>query len=497
MPRTNVLKYLVSHVVLRRVRAALVAALAIHASACAPTRLTSGGSGASALRQRPSDGVTIALTAKLEAGFDALSVVFEHNGFEIDERRSTRRLLITRPRSLHGDTTMVVRADFVAVDLAGTATIVALSATYSSPSAHAVNARVARMNFLSVGPWSTLTTLGDALRASAFAEQLDALRQSEHIPGLAVVVLRDTNVILARGFGFANIAQQILVSPQTPFNIASVSKPISAVVALRLAERGLLDLDRRMMSFSGFAAFCADARASGGIFFNDYQCDAPTLTLRRVLSMTANGDPGRTFLYNPPSYSWASRPMAEVSHTSFSELVQELVFGPAGMSRSARIHRSLALRESLASDLARPYHLDSLGRFVPSDAPPPQGDGAAGGVISTAMDLAHFDIALTNDQLISAPSKQLMWTASPSPSGSTLPYGLGWFVQRVAGETLLWHSGLWEGAYSALYLKVPSRHLTLILLANSDGLRWESRLNEAAVERSPFAAAFLKAFRPE
>lgn len=61
---------------------------------------------------------------------------------------------------------------------------------------------------------------------------------------------------------------------------------------------------------------------------------------------------------------------------------------------------------------------------------------------------------------------------------------------------MVWHTGLWEGKYSALYLKVPNRKLTLILLANGDGLTWESGLDEAAVERSPFATEFLNAFPP-
>ena len=63
-----------------------------------------------------------------------------------------------------------------------------------------------------------------------------------------------------------------------------------------------------------------------------------------------------------------------------------------------------------------------------------------------------------------------MWTAGRSPSGAALPYGLGWFVEEHQGEQLLWHTGLWEGQYSALYLKVPARKLTLILLANSDDI---------------------------
>ena len=131
--------------------------------------------------------------------------------------------------------------------------------------------------------------------------------------------------------------------------------------------------------------------------------------------------------------------MAEVSGLPFSRLTAELVFEPAGMTRSARIHRKLTLPPALAAELATPYHVDAEGSVVASDPPPPQGDGAAGGVISTAMDLAR---------------------------------------------------------YSALYLKAPGRDLTLILLANSDGLKWNNGLDEAAVEGSPFAAAFLEAFPP-
>lgn len=336
--------------------------------------------------------------------------------------------------------------------------------------------------------------LSDREIAAQLLTRFDSLRQALKIPGLAVVMLRDTSVLAARGFGLADRERNVPITPDTPFNIASVTKPMAAVVALRLVEEGRLDLDRSMRSFRGFAGFCADVRGVGGIFFGDYACEHPGLTLRHVLSMTANGPPGERFLYNPPSFSWASRPMAEVADTSFSELVRMLVFEAAGMTRSARIHRRLPLRGDLAASLAAPYRLDSAGTLIRSEQPGPQGDGAAGGVISSAMDLARFDIALTRGRLLRPESIRAMWTPGRSPSGAPLPYGLGWFLAAPFGEPLVWHTGLWEGAYSALYLKVPGRRLTLILLANSDGLRWEARPDEAAIERSPFATAFLAAF---
>lgn len=86
--------------------------------------------------------------------------------------------------------------------------------------------------------------------------------------------------MLARGFGFADLERRIPATEQTPYLIASVTKPISAVVAMRLVELGKLDLDRRMSTYQGFDEFCRDSRERGGIFFRDYECDTQPLTLR-------------------------------------------------------------------------------------------------------------------------------------------------------------------------------------------------------------------------
>jgi CubicO group peptidase (beta-lactamase class C family) len=328
----------------------------------------------------------------------------------------------------------------------------------------------------------------------AWLREVEALRVAARIPGLAVAVVQDGRVVLAEGLGVADIATQAPVTAETPFDIASVSKPISAVVALRLVELGQLDLDRPMASFAGFAEFCGAVREAGGIFWGDYRCDTEPLTLRHVLSMQANDTVGTRFYYNPPSYSWASRPMMEVTQKSFSDLVAEHVFGPAAMTGSARKHRNLPLRPELAERLARPHRLDAQGQLVASELPGPQGDGAAGGVTSTAADLARFDLALDAGKLLSPASRAALWQTRTGADGQPLPYGLGWFVRTLDGRRVVWHTGLWEQAYSALYLKLPDEGLSLILLANSDGLGWQQGLDEAALERSPFARSFLAWF---
>ena len=328
----------------------------------------------------------------------------------------------------------------------------------------------------------------------AFAAEVDSLRQAMRIPGLSVAVVRDGRVVLARGFGWADVEARVPATEHTPYNIASVTKTISGVVAMRLVERGVLDLDRPMSSFADWAEFCAEAKEGAPpIFFSDYDCGAH-VTLRHVLTMQMNGTAGERFYYNPISFSWASRPIMQATGRPFSDLVAEEVFAPAGMTESARRHRNLPLRADLAAASAKPYHVDSAGVLVRSPEPGPQGDGAAGGVVSTVADLARFDLALDDGRLLSEASKAEMWRPGRSPSGAVLPYGIGWFVQEVDGRRAVWHTGLWDQAYSALYLKLPDEGLTLILLANSEGLNWGNPLDQATVERSPFAAAFLRRF---
>lgn len=348
---------------------------------------------------------------------------------------------------------------------------------------------------LAAGVGSPLAAQGDVdAQLRAFAAEVDSLRVANHIPGLSIAVVRDGRVVLARGFGFANLEARTPATEHTAYPIASVTKPVAGVTAMRLVERGVLDLDRPMARYENWAEFCAEARDEGPpIFFRDYDC-SPDVTLRHVLSMQMNGRAGERFWYNPISFSWASRPMMQVTGRAFSDLVADEVFGPAGMTESARTHRNLPLRADVAARVAPPYHVDSAGAFVRSADLEPQGDGAAGGVISTVADMARFDVALDEGRLLSEASKAEMWRPGRSPSGAALPYGIGWFVKEMDGRRLVWHTGWWEQAYSAMYLKLPDERLTLILLANSEGLWWGNPLDGATVERSPFAAAFLRRF---
>ena len=147
---------------------------------------------------------------------------------------------------------------------------------------------------------------------------------------------------------------------------------------------------------------------------------------------------------------------------------------------------------SVLRRVATPYHVDARTLRASLFHYSPPSLTASTGVVSTVWDLARFDAALDDDSVVLDPlTRDRAW----QPAGS-LPTGLGWFVQRYNGERVVWHFGLVRDAYSALYIKIPDRNLTLIMLANSDGLAAPYTLANGDITASLFAKTFLQLFVP-
>jgi CubicO group peptidase (beta-lactamase class C family) len=93
----------------------------------------------------------------------------------------------------------------------------------------------------------------------------------------------------------------------------------------------------------------------------------------------------------------------------------------------------------------------------------------AAGLTASARDYAAFSMAMDRDAFLKPATKTLAYTPVVSPSGETFPYGLGWFATAYKGVRVIWHYGYWT-ASSTLVIKIPAQGLTLVLLANTDGL---------------------------
>jgi len=375
-----------------------------------------------------------------------------------------------------------------------------------------------------------------------FEQEVERLRKELKIPGMSVAVIQEQEVIFARGFGYADLENQIPATEDTPYNIASCTKPFAAVVLMQLVEKGQLDLDAAMAdilkdtlclrylgeNIRGYATCCrgigeilqdtsSPLASRLGSTYGDYHCDTERITVRHHLTHTSEGVPGETYRYNGGLYALLSVVAEEVSGKSFDELLVENIIRPLEMTRTVP-SISESHRDQVLAELARYYRVGDAGDFVLSQYPPEESveapkvadqdyfpslaEGqrrllplsAAGGMISTVLDLAKFDVAMDQNLLVSEESKEAMFTPTLSNNGQPLPYGLGWFVQEVKGTKLIWHYGYAPGAYSSLILKVPEEEVTLIFLANSDGASAGFYLGDGDVLRSPFAVTFLNLF---
>jgi CubicO group peptidase (beta-lactamase class C family) len=145
--------------------------------------------------------------------------------------------------------------------------------------------------------------------------------------------------------------------------------------------------------------------------------------------------------------------------------------------------------------IAVPYKVTGRTRADRSDLPVVPMT-AGGGLVSTVRDLARLDAALDPDfrggSLLLPETIAAAWNPAADRNGQATPMGLGWFVQFHRGERVVWHFGNVPNAYSSLIVKLPAKKITLILLANSDGLSNPFQLPAGDVTRSLFATLFLK-----
>lgn len=346
---------------------------------------------------------------------------------------------------------------------------------------------------------------------------LEELMERHRIPGMSAALVQDGALAWSRGFGLSDLEHEVWAKPETRYRIASVSKPLAAVLILQLVEQGKLALDAPMADFRIGRWFGPDPAR--------YR-EQPIL-LRHVLTHTSEGIPGESYSYNGNIYVDLTWVLEDVTRVAYPRLLQERLFDPLGMERSAPGHTRPGSTElveltrawtpegeefrPVGYQMADPDPALDLSGFDPVLPMPEEsvalrrerlGDGfmhlngvsTSAGVVTTVLDLAQFDLALDAGRLLKPESIERMFTPARSNSGKVLPYGLGWFVETIAGRKVCWHYGWLPPSVSALYVKVPEARLTFLLLANNDGLSRGFAWTASGVRASPFARAFLTAF---
>ena len=326
---------------------------------------------------------------------------------------------------------------------------------------------------------------------------LESLRQQAGIPGMSGALVRDRTVAWSKGFGFADVTARIGATADTPYLAGDVSEIFAATLLLQCVEQRHLFLDDQISTLG-----LSDPEG--------------TATLRGLLSHAAPDGSPTPFFFSPARFAHLTEVMEACAPQPYRKSVAHRLLDAAAMIDSVPgtdlADPNLPLPDGLfdPSDLDRyrsvlaraavPYRVDSKKRATRNTDLLPIPMSAANGLVTTVMDLAKFDAALTpsadddHSALLLPDTLNTAWTNAVASSGATLPTGLGWFVQNYNGERVVWQFGNVPGAYSALILKLPAHGITFILLANSDGLSSPFQLTQGDVTKSIFASIFLKLF---
>jgi CubicO group peptidase (beta-lactamase class C family) len=293
----------------------------------------------------------------------------------------------------------------------------------------------------------------------------------------AAFVRQGAETLLDAAYGDADRATGRPNTPETTFQIASVSKQFTAAAILLLQEQGLLSVRDRIAAWvpepaaerQNITIHQLLTHTSGIGHWRDYpELSRVEPTSRENLlpifqSRPLKFSPGAGWSYSSPAYVLLAYIVEQVSGDPFATFLERSIFQPLGLTSTCAGNRLPdAGRRAVGYAESGPepsFELDTVGI-------------GAGDIWSTSGDLARWDAALAAPGLLCAASLQAMFAPhAPTPASYTcIPgtsYGYGWFVANIAGQRVRFHPGDNAG-YSALNICLPDRDAIIILLCNDE-----------------------------
>lgn len=309
-----------------------------------------------------------------------------------------------------------------------------------------------------------------ASQSAVIAQQMQ--RYEGRGPGAALLVLKDGQAVVSRGFGLANLEEGLAVTPQSNFRLASITKQFTAASILLLAEDGKLGLDDPVKRWLPSLPKAADtitlrqllSHTSGLIDYEDVMPadfkgqlhDIDVLHILEAQDRTYFA-PGSSYRYSNSGYALLALIVGKASGQDFARFLRQRIFQPLGMQHT------VALEEGRSSVVHRAYgYTETDGHWQRTDQSSTSAVLGDGGIYSSLEDLARWDAALYDERLLKAASLKLAFSPATRTDEPHVPYyGFGW---RIDGDTL-WHSGESIG-FRNVILRFPKERLTVILLSN-------------------------------
>ena len=288
----------------------------------------------------------------------------------------------------------------------------------------------------------------------------------------AVLVARDGEVLLDRGYGFANREWSVPNDGDTKFRLGSVTKQFTAVAIMLLNERGLVDLDAPVKTYLPDAPAAWDGvtvrhlltHTAGVPNFTDFDDYGASKTRPATIDRLSarfrdrplDFQPGEGWSYSNSGYILLTAIVEKASGKSYAEFVAETLFQPLGMADSGYDSHAAVLprRASGYAPTARGIvNADYIDMSIPQ---------GAGALYSTTRDLLKWEQGLFGGRLLTPASLALLTT----PVRNQYAFGLA--VTQAGGNTTIAHSGGIEG-FNTHMAWDPDRRMTVIVLGNLNG----------------------------
>ena len=296
------------------------------------------------------------------------------------------------------------------------------------------------------------------------------------VPGASVLVTCNGQTVFSYNAGMANIEWRQPISGDTSFRLGSISKPLTTVAILQLAEQGKVDIDqpvsayvpllpdymkpvtvRRLMNHT---SGLPDILLTPALvpFARDW------VSIHQVIGMQANtpprSAPGERYEYSNFNYVLLAALIESVTGSRYSDYMDEAVFGELGMTRSHYDRRRAILPER-----AQGYELSQFGTLLHSENVDASHASAAGALLSSANDLARWLQMLADGQLLEAATRDDAWSPQATSGGEPTNYGLGFNTTIENGRRVIWHNGLASG-FQAAFSIYPDHGLIVVVLSN-------------------------------
>lgn len=294
-----------------------------------------------------------------------------------------------------------------------------------------------------------------------------------HVPGLALAVLKDGKPLLIKGYGYANIATKDPVNTRTLFGIGSVSKVLTTFALMTLVQNGKVNINHSVLDYVPKApqkwrlvTIQQLLSHSSGI----PQHRGPHLPWIKVWNALAKKplqfQPGTAIAYNNFGFAVLGRVIENASHQTLLNYLTYAVFNPLGM-------HDTGLPDTLfPANLATGYQ-SQAGKITPNPNQRPwQQMGGSGGIVSNIDDMAKWDKAMSAGAILTPAAYRQMWTPVFLKNGKPAGYknwawALGWQISSIGGKRIAFKNGAIRG-YSSWMERHLDDKVSIIILTNTN-----------------------------